>query len=459
MALIRDAASGQLAPIAAAAVFIAFGCSAPKSECGESTVSKTVPHCTGPGTFQSCDPKYFHGFPEGSSYNVLAEHDCPADRPTCVDITKSSYAVVTCLPSDYRSCAAAPLPFEKLASGAPQRVADFNEDGIADIAVPGQFRLPLELLLGKPGGGFTAAPALQIDTGGSLAVVDYDRDGHLDLALAMGDYGPPASTPDQLVLAHGHGDGTFTPYQVSALLPFANLENVGDLNGDGVEDLLAFSNGSPAGQYALLLDKSGTFKSVPLPGYAKSAARVTAGDFDGDGATELVVAPTGNLAERLQRLRLGADGTFTAFDIPLGGMAEIGEMATGDLNGDGALDLVLLSEPYEKDAPPGALTVFLGDGKGGFPTAARHALGVSGSRPLLSDFNGDGKLDVMFVAGYTLEWYPGDGKGGLGALRSIYLGGLSASSVAVYPDRPGGQRGLIVGGASLPNGVIPFSCL
>ncbi len=84
-------------------------------------------------------------------------------------------------------------------------------------------------------------------------------------------------------------------------------------------------------------------------------------------------------------------------------------VATGDLNGDGKLDLVIANF----DA--GKISVLLGQGDGGFASPVDYPVGKQPAFVLMADVNGDGKLDVVVCneADGTLSVLLGNGDGTL----------------------------------------------
>src|SRR5262249_47141732 len=116
---------------------------------------------------------------------------------------------------------------------APHQLAigDFNRDGIPDLAYlepdtgrlaillglrDGTFGPPLEYEAGSP-----RQPPQPIHTPYAIVAADFNHDGILDLAVAEGDGNEGLDVPDPLsnrvLVFQGNGDGTFGPLQTYAV--------------------------------------------------------------------------------------------------------------------------------------------------------------------------------------------------------------------------------------------------
>jgi hypothetical protein len=115
------------------------------------------------------------------------------------------------------------------------------------------------------------------------------------------------------------------------------------------------------------------------------------GDLDGDGATDIVAANHWSSSVSVF-LNAGA-GTFAA-GVPYSAGKEPAAVAIGDLNADGAPDLAIANVKNDSWAFHGTVTVLLNKGDGTFAQQGNYIIGDSPGSVVIGDLNGDGKADI-----------------------------------------------------------------
>jgi hypothetical protein len=226
-----------------------------------------------------------------------------------------------------------------------------------------------------------------------------------------------------------------------------HVSTAGDLNGDGFADVVVSNTGD---EHATVFFGSSTGISetrsvritqadTPLPGDAGAfgASIATAGDVDGDGLCEVLIATPGYRVAGVGNGRVylyrGASGTgfsSTAFSIlsspDTGAAFGSGIDGVGDVNGDGFGDVVVGA--YADSSNTGRAFVFLGSAIG-IPTSASATINAPDFRGLfgqavarIGDVNGDGFFDVGIGAPAL----------GVGGEALVYNGG--AAGVAASPS-------------------------
>jgi LPXTG-motif cell wall-anchored protein len=271
------------------------------------------------------------------------------------------------------------------------------------------------VVLLNPGSGTLSATPLPQAVSLGLAsltfnVADVNGDGINDL-IAIEGYSTTQSV-DGVYVFLGHADGTFANPVQYAAGPNPEAAVIDDVNGDGKLDLIVDDGQfGPNNIFTLLGNGDGTFKPAIIAGGSSdlNVANYTAlatGDFNGDGKKDLVLSDG--------EILLGnGNGTFaaSAFTLPINLPAGNGGIpVVGDFNHDGKLD-VALNIPIINGNPAnsGEVMVFLGNGDGTF-TAGASYVNIPGSGHMATeDVDGDGNLDLILGSGdngvYSADTY------------------------------------------------------
>lgn len=167
-------------------------------------------------------------------------------------------------------------------------IGDFNNDGKLDAAVSYQGGKCVIIFLGNGDGTFGAGTnfglASQPATGlsGVVVVADFNHDGKLDLAVAE-----QAGT-NSLGILLGDGHGGFTTKTNYALGAGATTLAAGDLNHDGIPDLVVGTGTKNV--MVLLGNGDGTFGPPASFAAATNIEAVAIADFNGDGLPDIATA-------------------------------------------------------------------------------------------------------------------------------------------------------------------------
>jgi VCBS repeat-containing protein len=273
-----------------------------------------------------------------------------------------------------------------------EAAADVNGDGVLDLLADEH------MWINNGSGIFIPGQVLDPVTGGGL-FCDVNGDGRPDVITWN-------FTNIFVWINQGGGNFSNNPASVAAL-DFVNLHisqiAVGDLNGDGSPDIFVMPVSSIYPCKVWLNDGHGNFRESGQE-FGGGGTALTLGDVDGDGVLDAIVLNTSSSGSDYFVWLNNGDGTFTDGGQAYPGTNRIFAARLADLNGDGALDLVVLQADYATFT--NTSTIFLNDGNGVFspsgiiigdstrdPTNSSRGFTINRSLAI-GDFNNDGAPDL-----------------------------------------------------------------
>lgn len=317
---------------------------------------------------------------------------------------------------------------------------DFNNDGKIDIAVCHSAGNLVTVHLGEGGGRFskTATNYTTESFPFQIIVVDYNKDNQLDLITYN-------QTAGSVTVLTGDGTGEFSALGNFSTVPLGRF-TYGDFNNDTFIDVVV--SGSTANVISFLAGNGSGFNAAVTIPVSERVYEIKSIDFNNDGNLDLVADfdsgfgtltgnGTGSFIEGSARIPVsgsffligdinydthpdvigfsnnsfGSDffindgnGVFTgsSMSVTLGGFP----YAFEDMNGDGFKDLVVGSQ-LNISSSSGQIVIFRGTATGISTNILIDKDGSGGSRLIVHDLNGDGKLDIVTTSFNIYEDYLG----------------------------------------------------
>jgi len=257
---------------------------------------------------------------------------------------------------------------------------------VQDSTVPGRFLAPRPIATGLATYDFT--------------VNDLNGDGAPDVVIAGG---PGGGEGAQLLMQDPAQNGTFLPLMTLSFPGHAQKVHSGDLNGDGLTDLAFYASMSsgitapPSGHVVILYGQAGGgyAPAVTLaPQVGLNAELLRIGDVDGNGLMDLLVLLNPYSADyraKLTVLMQTAPGSFSAIDSSLGGQRYTEGVVVSDLNGDNRPDIATLS------SYPDRVQILVHTGGGAYGVSAVYETPVSMREIDAADIDGDGLKDLVLL--------------------------------------------------------------
>jgi len=382
-------------------------------------------------------------------------------------------------------------------------IGDINADGIADIIIGEPGSASGHVIFGKPGIGSSGTlllsslkgsdgfvlPGPQVDNNpwiGVSGAADFNGDGIDDFIIgvprASSDAGcsyvvfgkPGIGSSGSLALSSLNGSNGFVITGEAASFSGRSVSSAGDINGDGIADLLigapSFGGGHAGASYVVFgkpnIGSSGTVAlsslngsdGFKLPGVdindqsGRSISNI--GDINGDGIADIIIgvpqasSNAGTSYVVFGKLGIGSNGTLAlsslngsnGFSLPgvAGSASGVSVSSAGDINGDGIADLIIGAPvgaggaSYVVFGKPnigssGTLALSSLNGSNGFAVlgvAAGDQCGTSVSSA--GDINGDGIMDIVISSAADTS-YVVFGKHDIGSSGTLALSGLTGA--------------------------------
>ncbi|MCB9891487.1 MAG: VCBS repeat-containing protein [Planctomycetes bacterium] len=279
----------------------------------------------------------------------------------------------------------------------PQTIVDVSRFGDASQRMPGISTITQGAAANVPLHASLMAPILEpgwpvtvsANSGGNfhptrgVAFADLDLDGRLEIIRP---------STDGFVYVWRHDGTNFPGWPVFVTAMPQTAPAVADLDGDGIPEIVIATRGLTSGGRAYVFRADGT----AAPGWPKSfnngnvEATPTLVDLDGDGVLEILwqerAYPIGYVrATYLDGTPYPGNWPYALDHVPTG------TPAVADLDGDGDLEIVMMSYTslHVLDAQ--------GNGVAGFPVNVntRFRANFSYQSPALGDLDGDGDLEIV----------------------------------------------------------------
>jgi phospholipase C len=310
---------------------------------------------------------------------------------------------------------------------------DFNGDGKLDLAVANANTHTVDILLGKGDGTFSNGATLSVGSGPasqpiSIAVADFNGDGHLDLVVGVG----PDSTLQVFL-----GDGTGNTFL--ALAPIISVVSpvsiaVSDLNLDGFSDLVV-ANFMDNTVSTFLGRGNGTFwRQNTASATLSGPVQVKVSDLNHDGDPDVILVNSNN--NTLTILPGRGTGAY-AKAVTLSLASAPSAVAIADFNGDGNMDIAVASDAAS------TVTIYFGNGDNTFQAGVLYVTGTGPNSVAVGDVNGDGILDLVTA----------NSSGGVSVLL-----GIAGGTFGAHTDfaTAAGSQSLVIGDFN-NNGKLDFA--
>lgn len=328
-------------------------------------------------------------YPAGSTIlTSLAALDVVGDTRRDLVAVARGDLTIRILPGDTAGTFAAPLALTAGNDARRATAGDVNGDGVPDLLVIGHDNVFI-VRLGLGGGRFADGAKYPLRNHGNfILVADLNGDAFDDVVAVHDGSGNPVYVTAYL----GSASGALQPvWEIGTTYFTSEGLAAGDFDADGKTDV-AVAVGDPRASVLIFRGQgTGQFDAPvalptvsPDPRVSDGTTALAVGDLNGDGRDDLAVACfelSNQVVIRLSTENGFADPVRIELPSPVA-------VALGDVNGDGRLDAVASNIGH------GSLSLLIGRGDGSFEQPASLPVGPEPTALAVADFDGDGLADI-----------------------------------------------------------------
>jgi hypothetical protein len=303
-------------------------------------------------------------------------------------------------------------------------VADLDRDGLSDVLVCDAFRNIVAWVRQSPRGTFTEQTLASVRAPAHAEVVDIDRDGDLDVLVAsLGFLHPNNARIGGVLVLENDGQQHFTGRTLVEQVARVADARAADLDGDGDLDVSVAGFGYDDGETSWLENTGGWRFTAHVLQRLSGGINAVPADLDGDGRQDVVTLVSQEW-EEIWAFVNGGGGKFTPTLLWGSTNPDFGSswITMVDLDMDGDPDILYANGDAFEYAPPNSRPwqgVQWLENKGAFRFELHRIVTLQGATsPQAVDLDGDGDLDVLLVTANndwndpkaaSLVWLENDG--------------------------------------------------